>query len=306
MSNQNAVAAITSTFVGALGRKFCGIIGFYAAAFTCVWGWSNISAIFSGGHREIGAAAVGLIFTAIAGMIAFFCIRLWLGIKPRASQQDPTKVPLLEVTQMTQVQNVRLAPKIILKYAAFFVVSVIIALVTFAAGGIKAKLVGFIFVLAAIASPLVILRAMLSGGIALSYGFNGITVPAIFGEKTIAWRDVIAINYIKKTTYLYGFIPVRKDYFIDIKMTGGLFGIKKFRLPTHLTSLNKDEIAALAVNLDRQRLYASGAPLKFTSNASSGLYASPASTQSKTPYIPAGSRPSNETRAGPVFGKKVM
>lgn len=308
MNNQNAgvSANAKTTFVGALGRKVCGIIGFYAALFTFVWGWSNIGALFSGHARDVGAAVVGLVFTAIAGSIAFFCIRIALGMNPDRYKPESTKVPLLNVAQMTREQTVKLAPKIILKYAAIFLVSIILAVVLLAAGGIKVKLVGAVFLLAAIGSPIIVLRAMLSGGVAFSYGFNGITVPGIFGAKTMAWRDVLAINFMKKTTYVYGFVPVRNDFFINIKVKGGLFGTKTSRLPTHLAGLDKEEIAALAVNLEKQRLYASGAPQKFASGADNGPYASQTSLPSKTPYVPAGSRPVNARRVGPVFGKRVM
>jgi hypothetical protein len=119
-------------------------------------------------------------------------------------------------------------------------------------------------ILLLIGGPLVALgmiRKLLGDATAIRYDQRTVTVFTIWKSHSLSWADVKSVDILVLTTHMYGFIPIKRTYFLDFKVKGGLLGTKKLRLPLKLLGLDKEAGAALVAELDRARLGAPHLPL---------------------------------------------
>ena len=115
-------------------------------------------------------------------------------------------------------------------------------------------------VLLLIGGPLVALgmiRKLVGDATAIRYDERTVTVFTTWKSHSLSWADVRSVDILVMTQHLYGVIPIKRTYFLDFKVKGGLLGTKKLRLPLKLLGLKKEAGAALVAELERARL---GAP----------------------------------------------
>lgn len=119
-------------------------------------------------------------------------------------------------------------------------------------------------ILLLIGGPLVALgmiRKLLGDATAIRYDQRTVTVFTTWKSHSLPWADVNSVDILVMTMRMYGVIPIKRTYFLDFKVKGGLLGTKKLRLPLKLLGLKKEAGAALVAELERARLSAPHLPL---------------------------------------------
>jgi len=130
--------------------------------------------------------------------------------------------------------------------------------------------IGIILLIGGPLAALGMIRKLLGDATAIRYDERTVTVFTTWKSHSLSWADVKSVDILVMTTHMYGFIPIKRTYFLDFRVTGGLLGTKKLRLPLKLLGLDKEAGAALVAELDRARLSAPHLPL--TSAYGSGAH----------------------------------
>jgi hypothetical protein len=123
-------------------------------------------------------------------------------------------------------------------------------------GGFGA-VVGILLLIGGPLLALGMIRKLLGDATAISYNQRTVTVFTTWKSHTLSWADVKSVGIMVITQRIYGIIPIKRTYFLDFKVKGGLLGTKKLRLSFKLLGLKKEAGAALVAQLERARL---GAP----------------------------------------------
>ena len=136
----------------------------------------------------------------------------------------------------------------------------ILGLFCCAIGGLG-LVVGIILLIGGPLMALGMIRKLLGDATAIRYDERTVTVFTSWKAHSLSWADVKSVDILVMTTHMYGVIPIKRTYFLDFKVKGGLLGTKKLRLPLTLLGLKKEAGAALVVELERARLSAPHLPL---------------------------------------------
>jgi len=136
----------------------------------------------------------------------------------------------------------------------------ILGLFCCAVGGLGI-LVGIILIIGGPLVALGMIGKLVGDSTAIRYDQQTVTVFTTWKSHSLSWADVRSVDILVMTTHMYGFIPIKRTYFLDFKVKGGLLGTKKLRLPLKLLGLDKEAGAALVAELDRARLGAPHLPL---------------------------------------------
>jgi hypothetical protein len=279
-------------FVDVIIRIVCGYIGYFGAMAALTWGVSNLASIASGNPRDMFAGLVGMLFTALAAFIATVCIRKTLGFGPLFKTSGPKAALFVNPVQLSDRHHIRAQTWRVATLACMGAALLLmaIAILPTASGDefyVPGAMLAFGLLMAASAA-----RVLMNNNVVASYDAQGISIPGLFGEKRFSWHEIDAIKIMKRTLYVYHFIPLRSIYHVYIEVPGRVFAKRKVYLPLSLTGFKKEDMAVLVSNLEQQRSFGVADP---------GIFQSRMNAASSLPYNHGGSSKS------PVqsFGKRL-
>lgn len=141
--------------------------------------------------------------------------------------------------------------------------------------GVMGIIVGIVLLVGGPLMALGMIRKLLGDATAIHYNERTVTVFTTWKSHSLSWADVKSVGIMVMTQHLYGIIPIKRTYFLDFKVKGGLLGTKKLRLPLKLLGLKKEAGAALVAELERARLGAPHLPLTSAYGADGHFQARP-------------------------------
>jgi hypothetical protein len=246
-------------------RIFCGYVGYFAAMFALAWGVSNLASIASGNPRDMLAGLVGMVFTALAALLATVCIRRTLGFGPLFKKSAPKAAPFISPVQLSDRHQIRAQTWRVVMMACMGAALLLmaIAILPTATGDefyVPGAMLALGLVMAASAT-----RILMNDNVVASYDAQGVSIPGLFGEQRFSWHEIEAIKIMKRTLYVYHFIPMRSIYHVYIEVPGRVFAKRKVYLPLSLTGYKKEDMAVLQMNLEQQRSFGRGDPTMFQS-----------------------------------------
>ena len=250
-SEQTGIAKI-------IARGFAAVVAYFATLFCLTWTFSSIGSLSLGTGRDLVAGFIGLFFAALAGLIAFICLRKVFGYGPLL-KRAPTQADIFSnPMQFTEKHEIKAITSRIWAQAGSGLGLLSTAIPFWITGTPRAIIYGIFFTFVGFLLLGVALRRFASGNVTFTYDSQGVTIPGIFGNKYWEWREVEDIQLMKRTIYLYHFIPLRSVYHVYLKVSGRLFGTRKIYLPLSQTGMTKEEMAVLTINLQRQRSFGLG------------------------------------------------
>ncbi len=96
------------------------------------------------------------------------------------------------------------------------------------------------------------LKTALGSSAALEAKREGLVVRGQWTSKTVPWNELVNIRTRTHTHYLFYVIPVKKNHFLIIDTTGGIFGgTAKKELSLSVIDIGLDDVPALASQIQR-------------------------------------------------------
>lgn len=187
------------------------------------------------------------------------------------------------------------------------------------AGGTIWTIAGLIFIVAGPLASASSIKRLLGDRVALAYDARQVRIATAWSSETFLWSQVRGVGTSQLVTRMYGFIPVNRQHFIDLKVEGGMFGSRTIRLAVAALEIGKRDLDSLVGDMQlahagqapaapqaasaraRGRDPLEGAPRSdaFDADAALAHYLANRSAEPEAPPAAPASRPR------PTFGRKV-